>query len=65
MNNLSKEKSKEYFYEEVKLPKYKSIITLGNINFYQTKKFNWFHKLTLRLIFGLKIRDYKEVKKDG
>lgn len=65
MNNLSKEKSKEYFYKEIKTRKYKSIITLGDINVYQTKKFNWFHKLTLRLIFGLKIQDYKEVKKDG
>ena len=36
-------------------PKYKSKLTLGGVDIMFTKKFNWFNRLMLRLIFGLKI----------
>lgn len=38
---------------------YKSKIVVGNITVRFTKKFNWFSRLMIRLVFGLKIE--KEV----
>ena len=34
---------------------YKSKLVVGNITVRFTKKFNWFNRLMIRLIFGLKI----------
>lgn len=31
----------------------KSIVTLGNIDFYNTKKFNYLNKLLLKFFFGM------------
>lgn len=41
--------------EIMETPKYKSKLTLGGVDIMLTKKFNWFNRLMLRLIFGLKI----------
>lgn len=38
---------------------YKSKLVIGNITVRFTKKFNWFNRLMIRLVFGLKIE--KEV----
>lgn len=38
---------------------YKSKLVVGNITVRFTKKFNWFNRLMIRLVFGLKIE--KEV----
>ena len=44
------------FFVEVKSERdYRSKIELGNITIFVTKKFNWFNRLMLRLVFGLKI----------
>ena len=44
----------------IKLPEYKSKLNLdgGDIFFY--KKFNWFNRLMLRLVFGLNIEKVDE-----
>ena len=34
---------------------YKSRLVVGNITVRFTKKFNWFNRLMIRLVFGLKI----------
>lgn len=34
---------------------YKSKLVVGNITVRLTKKFNWFNRLMIRLVFGLKI----------
>lgn len=41
--------------EKIEIPKYKSKLTLGGVDIMFTKKINWFNRLMLRLIFGLKI----------
>lgn len=41
-------------------PIIKSMLTIGNITFYFEKKFNWFNRLMLRLVFGLKIENVKD-----
>lgn len=44
------------FFVDVKSERdYRSKIELGNITIFVTKKFNWFNRLMLRLVFGLKI----------
>ena len=40
-----------------KLEKPKSTIQIGNITIYCTKKFNWFNKLMIRLIFSWDVKD--------
>jgi len=42
--------------------KYKSIFTIGNMRIRNTKRFNWFHRLMLKLVFGIKIENLKEIK---
>lgn len=39
----------------IKSPEYKSKLNFGGIDIFFTKKFNWFNRLMLRLVFGLKI----------
>lgn len=38
---------------------YKSKIIIGNFTIMLTKKFNWFNRLMLKLIFGLKVKNIK------
>lgn len=40
----------------------KSILEIGNIKVYNIKKFNWFNRLMFKLIFGIKIKNIKEIK---
>lgn len=40
-----------------KLEKPKSVIQIGNITVYCTKKFNWFNKLMMKLIFGWEVKN--------
>lgn len=49
--------------ETISLPKPKSKIILGNLEIHITKKFNWFNRLMLRLVFGLDIKNVKENNK--
>ena len=37
----------------------KSILEIGNIKIYNTKKFNWLNRLMFRLFFGIKITNIK------
>ena len=39
----------------IKSPEYKSKLNFGGVDIFFTKKFNWFNRLMLRLVFGLKI----------
>ena len=39
---------------------YKSKIILGNVTIMLEKKFNWFHRLMIRLIFGIKVEKVDE-----
>ncbi len=40
----------------------KSILEIGNIKIYNIKKFNWFHRLMIKLVFGIKIKNIKRCK---
>ena len=40
----------------------KSILEIGNIKIYNIKRFNWLNKLMFKLIFGISIKDIKEIK---
>ena len=60
---------KQDFQEEIPLlemarvyetPTYRSELILGNITVRFTKKFNWFNRLMLKLVFGLNIKNIKE-----
>ena len=42
---------------ESKYPKSK--LTIGQMTIYLYKKFNWFNRLMLRLIFGLKVENVR------
>ena len=35
----------------------KSKIIIGNLTIFNTKKFNWFQKKMIKLVFGIKIED--------
>lgn len=40
----------------------KSKLVIGNLSIMFTKKFNWFHRLMLKLVFGLNVENIKEMK---
>lgn len=42
------------------LSKIKSHIKIGNMVFHNTKRFNWFHRMMLKLFFGIEIENLKE-----
>ena len=44
----------------IKTPVYRSELIIGNITVRFTKKFNLFHRIMLRLVFGLNIRKVEE-----
>lgn len=46
--------------ETIQLPKNKSKLVLGNFDIYFDKKFNWFNRLMLKLVFGLNIENVKD-----
>ena len=57
------------FFEEIPLLEvariegpiiYKSELIVGNIIVRFTKKFNWFNRLMMKLVFGLNIKNIKE-----
>lgn len=41
------------------VPIYKSKLIIGNITIRFTKKFNWFNRFMLKLIFGLNVKNIK------
>ena len=43
------------FEFELKNPKYQSKIVLGNFTIFLEKKFNWFNRLMIKLVFGINI----------
>ena len=61
---------KQEFYEELPLLEmasvkspiiYRSELIVGAITVRFTKKFNWFNRLMMKLVFGLNIKNVKEV----
>lgn len=40
-------------------PPVKSKIIIGNLTIFNTKKFNWFQKKMIKLVFGIKIENIK------
>lgn len=44
----------------IKSPEYKSKLNFGGVDIFFAKKFNWFNRLMLRLVFGLKIEKVDE-----
>lgn len=42
-----------------------SKIVIDNFTIYLTKKFNWFNRLMINLIFGLKIEKIKDWRTEG
>lgn len=57
-DNINLEQNKIYSNAEtitIKSPEYKSKLNFGGVYIFFTKKFNWFNRLMLRLVFGLKI----------
>lgn len=44
----------------VRLPKYKSEIKIGNMTVNIEKKFNWFNRLMMKLVFGWEVKNLKE-----
>lgn len=51
--------SSEIYYPKIK---YKSRIVFGNLTIMLEKKINWFHRLMIRLIFGIKVEKVGEDK---
>ena len=37
----------------------KSMLEIGNIKIYNTKKFNWLHRKMFKIFFGIKIENIK------
>ena len=37
----------------------KSILEIGNLKIYNTKKFNWFNRLMFKIVFGINIKKMK------
>lgn len=46
--------------EQLNIKKYKSILTIGNIQIKNIKHFNWFQKKMFELLFGIEIVDLVE-----
>ena len=44
----------------INIPKYKSELIVGNITVRLTKKFSWFNRLMLKLVFGLNIKNLED-----
>lgn len=42
------------------LVKYKSKIVYGNVTIFLEKHINWFHRLMIRLIFGIKVEKVED-----
>ena len=62
-NNINLEQNKISINSEtitIKSPEYKSKLNFGGIYIFFTKKFNWFNRLMLRLVFGLKIEKVED-----
>ena len=49
--------NKQIINNEIKELKYNSKLVIGNLTIYFTKKFNWFNRIMLKLIFGFDIRN--------
>lgn len=43
----------------IKIPVYKSELIIGNITVRFTKKFNYFNRLMMKLVFGWDIKNYE------
>ncbi len=43
------------FEFKLEKPKCQSKIVLGNFTIFLEKKFNWFHRLMIKLVFGIKV----------
>lgn len=57
-DNINLEQNKISINSEtitIESPEYKSKLNFGGVYIFFTKKFNWFNRLMLRLVFGLKI----------
>lgn len=62
-DNINLEQNKISINSEIitiKSPEYKSKLNFGGVYIFFTKKFNWFNRLMLRLVFGLKIEKVDE-----
>lgn len=45
--------------QKLQSPPVKSKIIIGNLTIFNTKKFNWFQKKMIKLVFGIKIENIK------
>ena len=43
-----------------KEPTYRSEIKVGNMTIYNEKKFNWFNRFMMKLVFGWEVKNYKK-----
>lgn len=48
------------FEFKIEKPTYQSKIVIGNFTIFLEKKFNWFHRLMIKLVFGIKIEKVDE-----
>jgi hypothetical protein len=46
--------------EVYKEPIYRSEIKVGNMIIYNEKKFNWFNRFMMKLVFGWEVKNYKK-----
>lgn len=43
-----------------KEPTYRSEIKVGNMTIYNEKKFSWFNRFMMKLVFGWEVKNYKK-----
>ena len=43
-----------------KEPTYRSELKIGNLTVYNEKRFNWFNRLMMKIIFGWEVTTYKK-----
>lgn len=48
------------FEFKLEKPKYQSKIVVGNYTIFLEKKFNWFHRLMIKLVFGINIEKVED-----
>lgn len=53
------ENIKGFDYDYYQEPIYRSEIKVGNMTCYNEKKFNWFNRFMMKVIFGWEVRNLK------
>lgn len=50
----------DFFYEVPEQYENRSMITIGNLTVYLSKRFNWFNRFMIKLVFGFEVENIEK-----